>query len=447
MFRKKLCCLLTALCVFSLLVFAFPSTKASAMTNETSLYNSSYSKVMNSYALLSGRWSQYFQSTDTKADVASVPSYVVMDAFDSEGLFRDTFDFYSVTQILFPAGSAYCLQIRGVERYFSTGSKNWTFNLPLDTGSSSCFSSCYAAVYPRIGDGYFINLDYKIEYSWYNYYYGKQVTYNFYFPVFEKDVQRVVIVMDYDPDSALRCDDLKSKLSDNIGSSLTSYYSYTTGSTRPFRYVITEEEIADLVVKGDVITDDPFVDPADKPTEDSGGDPSVNVDLSETNGLLGGVKDILSSIGTSISNLAHDISESVISGISSIFVPEEGYLDEKFLAIKEKFSFFEGVRTTVEQLKASMESYSDSNAPAVTVDLGNATSSHFNGGGVVTVLDLSFLSPYRSRIRGIISAFLWLFFIWRVYVHLPGIIGGTGGDVGFTSLLEGEGEIRRNKKW
>lgn len=49
--------------------------------------------------------------------------------------------------------------------------------------------------------------------------------------------------------------------------------------------------------------------------------------------------------------------------------------------------------------------------------------------GEVTLIDLSWYAPYKQYGDMIISAFIYVFFVWRTFIHLPSIINGVGGSV------------------
>ena len=42
------------------------------------------------------------------------------------------------------------------------------------------------------------------------------------------------------------------------------------------------------------------------------------------------------------------------------------------------------------------------------------------------VLDLSWYAPYKERVDGIVSGFLWLLFLWGLFKTAPGILSGLG---------------------
>lgn len=73
-------------------------------------------------------------------------------------------------------------------------------------------------------------------------------------------------------------------------------------------------------------------------------------------------------------------------------------------------------------------SSSTSSAPSIAIDFGAAKSVYgYNYGAKYDVLDLSWYSAYKPTVDAILSGFLWLLFLWGVFKHAPGIIGG--GDL------------------
>ena len=68
-------------------------------------------------------------------------------------------------------------------------------------------------------------------------------------------------------------------------------------------------------------------------------------------------------------------------------------------------------------------------APSLTINLGAAQSYYgYSYGGTVEFLDLSWYTPYKSTVDGILSGFLWIFFVWKLFQKAPGIIGGAAMD-------------------
>lgn len=54
-------------------------------------------------------------------------------------------------------------------------------------------------------------------------------------------------------------------------------------------------------------------------------------------------------------------------------------------------------------------------------------------------MDLTWYAEYKGTVDGILSAFILLWFVWRVFLSLPGIIAGTSGFWGDASFTGGIG--------
>lgn len=67
-------------------------------------------------------------------------------------------------------------------------------------------------------------------------------------------------------------------------------------------------------------------------------------------------------------------------------------------------------------------------APNITADLSAAASpyGHVYGTGEITVLDLSWYTPYKPTVDKLISGFLWIAFLWGLFKRAPDIISGAG---------------------
>lgn len=98
--------------------------------------------------------------------------------------------------------------------------------------------------------------------------------------------------------------------------------------------------------------------------------------------------------------------------------------------MKQEFVFADSIIESAELLSnAVITSTYAAEPPILYMDLGNAESK-YNYGSRTVALDLSWFARYKPTTDRLISAVLWAFFIWRVFVLLPGIINGTGGMVG-----------------
>ena len=115
----------------------------------------------------------------------------------------------------------------------------------------------------------------------------------------------------------------------------------------------------------------------------------------------------------------------LLDGLKTLFVPKTGYLDQKILQLRQKFGLADSVLGTLSDLKAFLLNLG-SVPPVIYIDLSSATGSWYLGAETIFV-DLRWYAQYKPTMDFIISAFLWLWFAWRVIQSLPGLIQGTSG--------------------
>lgn len=142
------------------------------------------------------------------------------------------------------------------------------------------------------------------------------------------------------------------------------------------------------------------------------------------------IEEGITSIGEGIAGLA----TSIVSGLRTmlaellnfLFVPEDGFMDAKVQSLSEEFAFVASIITTGEALTFGLSGVTTT-PPIIYIDLGASTGS-YNLGGKTVFMDLSWYAEYKPTVDILISAFLWICFIWRLILKLPGIINGMPGD-------------------
>lgn len=126
-----------------------------------------------------------------------------------------------------------------------------------------------------------------------------------------------------------------------------------------------------------------------------------------------------------LSNLLDIVVTNVLDGIASIFVPTEDYVSIKVAELCEYFPFITSVIDTVNYIEDNL---SADGPPVIYVDLG-AAGGDVNWGGKTVLVDFAFYEEYKPTVDTILSACMFSFFAWRVFIHLPGIIGGDAGSI------------------
>lgn len=121
------------------------------------------------------------------------------------------------------------------------------------------------------------------------------------------------------------------------------------------------------------------------------------------------------------------IPQVLVDALAEVFVPAEGYLDAKVQTLLSRYSFLKSFNTDVTFLKNKISALGTS-PPVISVPLGYSETSYSIGSGWTTFLDLSWYEKYKPTVDMIISPFLWILFIWKLFLKLPGIVGGLPGD-------------------
>ena len=123
---------------------------------------------------------------------------------------------------------------------------------------------------------------------------------------------------------------------------------------------------------------------------------------------------------------AQTIAQSFGNVIRELFVPSPDTIALKVGEMRDQFPFIDGIISTGEAIRDGL-SYAIE-PPEIWIDLGEATTDTF-GHKKYLITDFSWYAPYKPRVDALLSAALWAFFSWRVFVRLPSIIGGEGGQI------------------
>lgn len=126
-------------------------------------------------------------------------------------------------------------------------------------------------------------------------------------------------------------------------------------------------------------------------------------------------------------SLPSTIFNAVKNALAEAFIPSPNYWNDKIAACKAAFPFFDSIITTGRSL-GSFFSGLGSKPPIIYIDLQNSNS--FVLGGRQIFMDLSWYSQYKPTVDTVLSAFLWLIVLWRLFLALPGILRGAVGLAG-----------------
>ena len=148
-------------------------------------------------------------------------------------------------------------------------------------------------------------------------------------------------------------------------------------------------------------------------------------------GWLDRLAEGISSLGTTfkegLSDLGDRLISGLIDGIKAIFVPSEDYLSEKVDRLKEKFGFVFTVMETSDNIAAIFEGDFDE-PPYIEMDFSLAESEKYDYGGKAVALDMSWYERYKPSVDAILSVIIYVFFFWRLFVSLPGLVSGQAAS-------------------
>lgn len=145
----------------------------------------------------------------------------------------------------------------------------------------------------------------------------------------------------------------------------------------------------------------------------------------------GSITSTLADILEWIKALPAAIAQAISELLSSLFVPDVAEITAAVDAMKLKFPFFNSIIDTWRSFQLRLSG----SPPVIYAHLQNAEG-NYSWGGTVAVLDMSFYERYKSLGDAVLSAALWCFFGWRIFVKLPGIISGVPGDIQTSSYVD-----------
>lgn len=154
---------------------------------------------------------------------------------------------------------------------------------------------------------------------------------------------------------------------------------------------------------------------------DSSVEDMVDSNSEQNNILEQGFSAVSSVVSGAIANAAGDI----VDAVKSTVVPEEDFLTNKVNALCDEFSFADSIVKTGQALHLGLANIS-TEPPVIYIDLGSARWG-YNIGGKVPFVDMRWYAEYKPTADALISAFLWICFVWRMLIHLPGILSGASG--------------------
>lgn len=127
--------------------------------------------------------------------------------------------------------------------------------------------------------------------------------------------------------------------------------------------------------------------------------------------------------------------EWLLEGVKAIFVPSEDFLSAKVEALRKNFLFADSIITAWESLRSAFTEF-ETEPPVIYMELSNSESD-IDYGSRAIALDLTWYERYKPTVDTLLSSLLWIWFVWRVFRKLPGIISGMPGDTPDVPVSDG----------
>ena len=126
------------------------------------------------------------------------------------------------------------------------------------------------------------------------------------------------------------------------------------------------------------------------------------------------------------------VADTITFTLKELFVPTEDFLTVKVDALRSEFAFADSIVSAGELVGSTLQSL-ETEPPVIYIDLSSARGSFAPGGkyplgGKEVFIDMSWYAEYKPVGDALLSALLWIAFIWRMFIKLPGIISGMPGD-------------------
>lgn len=146
-------------------------------------------------------------------------------------------------------------------------------------------------------------------------------------------------------------------------------------------------------------------------------------------------------VANDYAGLSDVISDSVSGVMVDAFVPSETATLEKVGKMQEYFKFKDDMEAIIYEFKRNIFGIKPS--PILKIPIGKPSSKKYDyGTGNYIIIDASWYAKYKDFGDKIVLAFAWAFFIWRMFVGLPGIISGSVG--GLQSIGDAYTVYRKN---
>lgn len=110
--------------------------------------------------------------------------------------------------------------------------------------------------------------------------------------------------------------------------------------------------------------------------------------------------------------------------IEEIFFPSPEKLDELFSLIRSRLEFIDGIKASITSLEDVLTGVKP--APSLSINIG---ATKYTEARTVKIIDLSWYADYKGIGDAVLTGFIYVCFLWRLFINLPAVINGVGGSV------------------
>jgi len=115
--------------------------------------------------------------------------------------------------------------------------------------------------------------------------------------------------------------------------------------------------------------------------------------------------------------------------LKELFIPQEGIIEDTMSRIRSLYLINQAIqlKTKINTLWHDLGFYGTPTAPKVTFSLSTEGTKSLAQFKKDITISLDWYTPYKPYVDSILSAFMLLFYIYRMFVNLPSVISGTVG--------------------
>ncbi len=110
--------------------------------------------------------------------------------------------------------------------------------------------------------------------------------------------------------------------------------------------------------------------------------------------------------------------------LKDIFIPKEEDITNLKDAFEAKLGFVDTIKNGISGVQDMINGIKP--APKLSIVI---PATKYSEPLSVNIIDMSWYTPYKNMGDAVLTGFIYIMFLWRLFIHLPSIIAGTGGAI------------------